>query len=51
MVKTNGNLELLTMKVEKSYNVDAMNSIFDGNQDDLLGRSSNEQKTMRSKMQ
>ena len=39
--KTNSNLEVLTMKVKKNYNVDdAIDFMFDGNQSDLSGLNS-----------
>ena len=42
--KTNCSLEVLTMKVKKNYNVDdAIDFIFDGNQSDLSGLSSDEE--------
>ena len=42
--KTNCNLEVLTMKMKKNYNVDdAIDFIFGGNQSDLSGLSSDEE--------
>ena len=42
--KTNSNLEVLTMKVKKNYNVDdAIDFMFDGNQSDLSGLNSDKE--------